>query len=538
MQAKDLRIEELVDFSAGLIQLQGRRLILHDVHAFAQFRKDLLTMVGQEHAQRILTRFGYLWGQADAAAMQRIFNWRDPLEFLKAGPRLQTLQGVAVAIIKSLHWDSNTGRFSMNLVWHRSGEAVEHLAEIGPSKDPVCWILIGYISGFMTYATGQEIYFVERSCRAQGKNVCVAEGLDRASWGADILPYLSYFQSDGIQDKIQRLTHEIELKNRALARARRHPQTQKKRSGFPPVEVRSAIYARVLDSAVRVAPFDTSVFITGESGVGKEVLARYIHSQSTRSEQPFVVINCSALPETLLEGELFGYKAGAFTGARQDRKGIFEEADSGTIFLDEIGDITPATQLKLLRVLQEREVVRLGENRPRKIDVRVIAATHRDIKKCVVEQSFREDLYYRLIVVEIEIPPLRARPEDIIPLARYFTKNMGRKFKMSGLKLSPQCLEYLQSYPWPGNIRELENALERAAVYSQDGVIQPEHLPPTITHPSPLQTIQSDKTPMTLAELEKQYIHAVLEQTGQNRSRTAKILGISTTTLWRKLKTL
>nr|WP_320013564.1 sigma-54-dependent Fis family transcriptional regulator [uncultured Desulfobacter sp.] len=537
MQAKDLRIEELVDFSAGLIQLQGRRLILHDIHAFAQFRKDLLSMVGQEHAQRILTRFGYLWGQADAAAMQRIFNWSDPLEFLKAGPRLQTLQGVAVAIIKSVQWDSDTGRFSMNLVWHRSGEAVEHLAEIGPSKDPVCWILVGYISGFMTYGTGQEIYFVERSCRAQGKNVCVAEGFDLASWGTDILPYLPYFQSDGIQDKIQRLTQEIELKNRALARARRHPQIQKKTSGFPPVEVRSAVYARVLDSAVRVAPFDTSVFITGESGVGKEVLARYIHSQSARSEQPFVVINCSALPETLLEGELFGYKAGAFTGARQDRKGIFEEADSGTIFLDEIGDITPATQLKLLRVLQEREVVRLGENRPRKIDVRVIAATHRDIKKCVAEQSFREDLYYRLIVVEIEIPPLRARPEDIIPLARYLTKNMGRKFKISGLKLSPQCLEYLQSYPWPGNIRELENALERAAVYSQDGIIQPEHLPPTITQPSPLQTIQSEKTPMTLAELEKQYIHAVLEQTGQNRSCAAKILGISTTTLWRKLKT-
>ena len=537
MQAKDLRIEELVDFSAGLIQLQGRRLILHDIHAFAQFRKDLLSMVGQEHAQRILTRFGYLWGQADAAAMQRIFNWGDPIEFLKAGPRLQTLQGVAVAVIKSLHWDSNTGRFCMNLVWHRSGEAMEHLAEIGPSKDPICWILVGYISGFMTYGTGQEIYFVERSCLAQGKNVCVAEGRDRTSWGEDILPYLPYFQSDGIQDKIQRLTHEIELKNRALAHARRHPQIQKKTSGFPPVEVRSAVYARVLDSAVRVAPFDTSVFITGESGVGKEVLARYIHSQSARSEQPFVVINCSALPETLLEGELFGYKAGAFTGARQDRKGIFEEADSGTIFLDEIGDITPATQLKLLRVLQEREVVRLGENRPRKIDVRVIAATHRDIKKCVAEQSFREDLYYRLIVVEIEIPPLRARPEDIIPLARYLTKNMGRKFKISGLKLSPQCLEYLQNYPWPGNIRELENALERAAVYSQDGIIQPEHLPPTITQPSPLQTIQSEKTPMTLAELEKQYIHAVLEQTGQNRSRAAKILGISTTTLWRKLKT-
>ncbi len=285
----------------------------------------------------------------------------------------------------------------MNLVWHRSGEAMEHLTEIGPSKDPVCWILVGYISGFMTYGTGQEIYFVERSCRAQGKNVCVAEGLDRSGWGADILPYLPYFQSDGIQDKIQRLTHEIELKNRALARARRHPQIKKKTSGFPPVEVRSAVYARVLDSAVRVAPFDASVFITGESGVGKEVLARYIHSQSVRSEQPFVVINYSALPETLLEGELFGYKAGAFTGARQDRKGIFEEADSGTIFLDEIGDITPATQLKLLRVLQEREIVRLGENRPRKIDVRVIAATHRDIKKCVAEQSFREDLYYRLI---------------------------------------------------------------------------------------------------------------------------------------------
>lgn len=538
MQAKDLRVEELVDFSAGLIQLQGRRLILHDIHAFAQFRKDLLGMVGQEHAQRILTRFGYLWGQADAAAMQRIFNWKNPMEFLKAGPRLQTLQGVAVSVIKSLHWDSKTNHFSMDLVWHRSGEAEEHLAEIGPSKDPVCWVLIGYISGFMTYATGQEIYFIERSCRAQGKNVCVAKGLDRAGWGEEILPHLPYFEPDGIQDKIQRLTHEIELKNRALERTRRNPPTPQKISGVSPVEVRSAVYARVLDSAARVAPFDTSVFISGESGVGKEVLARYIHSQSDRSEQPFVVINCSALPETLLEGELFGYKAGAFTGARQNRKGIFEAADAGTIFLDEIGDITPATQLKLLRVLQEREVVRLGENRPRKIDVRVIAATHRDIKKCVAEKSFREDLYYRLIVVEIEIPPLRARQEDIIPLARYFTKKMGRKFKMSNLKLSPQCLEHLQRYPWPGNIRELENALERAAVYSRDGVIRPEHLPPIVAQSSPLQTIQSEKTPMTLAELEKQYIRAVLEQTGQNRSQAATILGISPTTLWRKLKNI
>jgi transcriptional regulator with AAA-type ATPase domain len=230
---------------------------------------------------------------------------------------LKALVNPAGSVIKSFQWDSNTNRFSMDLVWHHSGEAEEHLAEIGPSKDPVCWMLIGYISGFMTYATGQEIYFVEHSCRAQGKNVCVAQGLDRTGWGDNILPYLPYFEPEGIQDKIQRLTHEIELKNRALARARRNLSTSPKISGFSPVKVRSAVYARVLDSAARVAPFDTSVFITGESGVGKEVLARYIHSQSDRSEHPFVVINCSALPETLLEGELFGYKAGAFTGARQ-----------------------------------------------------------------------------------------------------------------------------------------------------------------------------------------------------------------------------
>ncbi len=536
MKADDLKLEELIEFSEGAVSLHGRRLVLHSIHAMAQSRKDLVEMVGLDQTRRILTRFGYFWGNADAAAMKRIFEWDSPAEWLAAGPRMHTLQGVAKVTVKSLDMDVAGGRFNMEVTWRDSGEAEEHLIEFGRSDGPVCWMLVGYASGYASFCMGKNVYFIEQKCKGKGNRICTAIGKDETSWGDELEPHLPYFQADDIQGKVRALTVELGRKTRELARQRKKLSRLERRLGPPLVEVRSESFGRVLDLGNRVAPFDTSVLITGETGVGKEVLARYIHRLSERADAPFLAVNCGALPETLLEGELFGHKAGAFTGATHDRIGLFEQADRGTIFLDEIGDISPAMQLKLLRVLQEREIMRVGESKPRKIDVRVIAATNRNLSQAAAEGTFREDLYYRLGVIEIEVPPLRDRPEDVLPLARHFVSQLSRKLKLPDLRLDATCVDYLQAYAWPGNVRELENAIERSAVLCKDAVIRPEDLPSHIVHARASRAGRGDPLTRTIAQVEQDHIQAVMELTNGNRTRAAEILGISPTTLWRKLK--
>ena len=348
---------------------------------------------------------------------------------------------------------------------------------------------------------------------------------------------LSFFHATDIQGKIQALSDQLREKELELQRQ----QSQVESSGrlrIASVEVRSREFQRVIQLADRVAKFDSSVLITGETGVGKEVVARYIHSQSPRSNAPFVAINCGALPETLLESALFGHKAGAFTGATKDRPGLFEEAEGGTIFLDEIGDTTPALQLKLLRVLQEREVMRVGETRPFKVDVRVISATNRDLQQAVGANSFREDLYYRLRVVEIHVPPLCQRKDDILPLARHFVSKCAVRLGLPDLRLDATSLDCLLEYSWPGNVRELENAIEHAAVFCQENVILPKHFPLQIVSRGRLQDKQElAETPhRSLAEVEREYIQRVLAATDGNRRAAARILGIGEATLYRHLR--
>lgn len=299
---------------------------------------------------------------------------------------------------------------------------------------------------------------------------------------------------------------------------------------------RSRAFAHVLNIADRVAQFNSSVLISGETGVGKEVVARYIHQASKRAQYTMLTINCGALPETLLESELFGHKAGSFTGAIRDRTGLFEQAARGTILLDEIGDISLATQVKLLRVLQEREILRIGENLPRKVDTRILTATNRNLDDSVTKGKFREDLLYRLRVIEIRVPPLRERPEDIVPLMNRFIKTLATSLDIPHLRIAPECLECFQSYLWPGNVRELRNALERAAVLSDRGVIRRRDLPPRMIRPEPHPARDKQQPLRTLAEVESEYIKTVLESANGNRTRAAEILGIGQSTLWRKLK--
>lgn len=536
MKASDLRFEELIAFSEGHLHLHGRRLVLHDMHAFAQYRRDLQEMVGPESARRLLTRFGYFWGHADAAAMKRIFEWDSVEEWILAGPRLHELQGVVRVRVKSLQVDASAGHFQMHVVWHDSGEADEYLEEAGkPAEHPVCWTLVGYASGYASFCMGLDVYFVEEKCRGAGARACRAIGRDRKSWGSQIEPYLPYFRADDIQGKIRTLTRELKEKMREIERQRRQIALldSGRRSSF--VEVHSASFRQVLDLAYRVARYDSSVLITGESGVGKELMARHIHHASPRSAGPFLAVNCGALPETLLESELFGHRAGAFTGAVEDRRGLFEEAQGGTLFLDEIGEVSPGMQVKLLRALQEREILRVGESRPRKVDVRILAATNRDLPEAIRAGRFREDLYYRLGVIEIRLPPLRERKEDILPLARQFVAQMAKKLRLPRLRLDARCLDYLQAYSWPGNVRELENAVERAAVICRDGVITPDCLPPNVHRGGPADESEYPAC-LSLAEVEQRHIRRVLEAAGGNRRRAAQLLGIGTATLWRRLK--
>ena len=289
----------------------------------------------------------------------------------------------------------------------------------------------------------------------------------------------------------------------------------------------STAMQRIFKAIETVGPTDATVLVAGESGTGKELVARAVHAASPRRFHPLVVIHCGALTETLLESELFGHERGAFTGAQYRKKGKFEIAEGGTVFLDEIGDISLKTQTDLLRVLQEHEITRVGGNQPISVDFRCVAATNRDLEKLVEEGRFRPDLYYRLNVFRIELPPLRSRREDIPLLADHFLRHFSQAMNKRVTRLTPEAMQLLQDYDWPGNVRELENAVERAMVVAQEPELRAEDFPLKQRHTEPARTLE---------EIERAYILRVLEECGQNQTKAASVLDIDRVTLYNKLK--
>jgi two-component system, NtrC family, response regulator HydG len=302
------------------------------------------------------------------------------------------------------------------------------------------------------------------------------------------------------------------------------------------IVTKSQIMRQLVDLARRVAKVDSTVLIAGESGSGKERIARLVHEESTRAAGPFIAVNCGAITETLLESELFGHARGAFTGAIQDRPGLFEAANGGTLLLDEVGEVSPAMQIKLLRVLQERTVRRVGENKSRVVDVRIVAATNRDLAYEVASGSFRQDLYYRLKVVELRLPALRERRDDILPLARVLLADAALYMKRNVSGMVPSAADQLLRYPWPGNVRELENAMERAVALARGRRVEVEDLPDEVREAFPQPMTASVGTVRPLKDVEKEYILAALDLNGGNQTRTADQLKISSATLYRKLK--
>ncbi|MCC7536182.1 MAG: sigma-54-dependent Fis family transcriptional regulator [Deltaproteobacteria bacterium] len=311
----------------------------------------------------------------------------------------------------------------------------------------------------------------------------------------------------------------------------------RERYHFENIIGRSAAIRDVLARILKIAPTDATVLITGESGTGKELVAKAIHANSTRADRPFVPVNCAAISETLLESELFGHVRGAFTGAVSARKGLFEEASGGTFFFDEIAETPPSFQAKLLRVIQEGEIRRVGDNRSIAVDARIVAATNQDLQKAIAEKRFRQDLYYRLNVARFMLPPLRDRREDIPLLVEHFLDKYGRKMRRRA-RLGDGAMEYLLNYEFPGNIRELENMIEQGVALAENGVIELDDIIPQDAKPSLPRQAGSRTLQESLDEAERAAIETILRETDGNKEKTAETLGLSATTLWRKMKRL
>jgi transcriptional regulator with PAS, ATPase and Fis domain len=332
----------------------------------------------------------------------------------------------------------------------------------------------------------------------------IAEAVSRAAQ--------AHARAEQLEARVRSLSEELDL-----------------RSGYGRVLGRSEAWQAVLKAATQVASTDTTVLLTGESGTGKEVVARLIHRASARAQGSFVAVNCAALPEHLLESELFGYERGAFTGAQQTKPGQIERAAGGVLFLDEIGEMSPPAQAKLLRVMQEREFQRLGGTRTLRANVRVIAATNRELRKAMARGDFRDDLYYRLHVFEIRLPPLRERTEDVLPLSEAFLAEIGQSLGRPPAGMTREAKQALLTYRWPGNVRELRNILERAAIVCDGGLIAPEHL-----------ALQHDEPPgprtTNLKAVESQLIERVLRECKGNKSKAARRLGLTRKELYGRLR--
>jgi len=537
MRVEDLHHEELLELDpeSGVIRFGGRRALLLDAVAMGLLRQYLVENFGLTAARAVLTQFGFAHGWRMAAAMQEEFEWESAEEWRRAGPRVSTLEGLFRTQPEAE--DPLTRKGAMLLA---SYEAEQHLLHFGRSESGVCWTICGLMSGYVSHTAGKEIYVLEDRCLGAGDAACHLLGRTREEWGDEHAEELAFFDSGRLEEcldvSLTRVTETLKAAEKKL-KTHRRALVRVVRDVEEPLDVvaKSPDMQHVVDLAQRVAKVDATVLITGESGVGKERIARLVHDESTRAVGPFIAVNCGAITETLLESELFGHARGAFTGATSDRPGLFEAANRGTLLLDEIGEISLGMQVKLLRVLQEREIRRVGENRNRPVDVRVLAATNRDLARGIEEGSFRQDLYYRLKVVELHVPPLRDRRDDVLPLARLLLADaavrMGRK--IAGL--TPRAADQLLRYDWPGNVRELDNAMERAVALVRGPRVDLDDLPEEIRQALPRPVAHAGAV-QPLRDVEKDYILAVLEINGGNQTRTAKQLGIGSATLYRKVK--
>jgi DNA-binding NtrC family response regulator len=454
----------------GRIWLNGARMLLMHSSGLGALRRELIESMGLARARGIMLRTGYHCGARDAALIRERFPEADTLAVFAAGPIIHSLEGAVKVEPVHFEFDMNLGTYYGEFLWHHSSEDDEHIAQYGIGTEPACWMQTGYATGYTSAMVGRLILYREVECRSTGSNICrligkPAEEWDDAEQDLADLNAESFVGSGGGSAAASKTSGKGGDKGALPSNLQADSPTQQ---DSDMVGISSSFNA-ACHMLRRVAPTQATVLFTGESGVGKEMFARMLHRISPRSEEPFVAINCAAIPENLMESELFGVERGAFTGATQSRAGRFERADGGTLFLDEIATLSLVAQGKLLRALQEGEVERVGGSRTLKVDVRVVAATNVDLRAAAQRGEFREDLFFRLNVFPIHLPPLRERKEDIPLLMTHFlhrfTQRHGRQ--LSGF--TPRTADTLLAYDFPGNIRELQNLVERGVISAPDG---------------------------------------------------------------------
>ncbi|PYF82336.1 regulatory Fis family protein [Marinomonas alcarazii] len=454
-------VEELTEclfFSPGdgRIWLDDQRMLLIHSSSFGLLRREMIDSLGLDKSRDILTRTGYLSGLRDAELIQKRWPDSDPASIFEAGTHLHGLEGVVKVETIFFEFDTEKGLYDGEFFWHHSSEDEEHIAAYGIGSSPACWMELGYAIGYVSGLVGSLVIFREVECQSMGHSICRVVGKSAELW-------------DDIEDDIRFLNVTT---NEADMRIKPDTQFDKMELDTPDDQPKmigvSAAFTAANHSLQKVAPTNATVLFTGESGVGKELFASMLHKFS-RQTGPFVAFNCAAIPENLMESELFGVEKGAYTGATSSRPGRFERANGGTLFLDEIGTLSLAGQSKLLRVLQEKEVERVGGVSAIKVNVRVVAATNVDLRKAVDKGEFREDLFFRLNVFPIHLPPLRDRKADIPLLVNHFYHQFCQQHQKAPSGMTQSARQALLNYGFPGNIRELQNLMERGVIASEEG---------------------------------------------------------------------
>ena len=531
----DLRRLLRFEPDSGAIWLGDRRMVLMHTAALAALRQDLINSVGPEHARRLLTRMGYASGLSDAEYAKKTRPGEAMQDSFMVGPQLHMLEGAARVTPVKLSFDIQAGQFYADFRWDHSWEAHAHRQKFGLVDEPSCWTLLGYASGYTSAFMGRLILFKETLCAACGADHCQIIGRPIEEW-PDGEAHRVYFTDDSLMEKMEALQLQVEALKSTLEPASQGGQLIGKSTAF----------RKAYTLMQKVAQTQATVLLTGETGVGKERFARALHELSNRADEPFVAVNCAALPAELIEAELFGVEKGAYTGAHAARAGRFERADGGTLLLDEVGEMPLAAQAKLLRVLQEGEIERVGGETTRKVNVRLVAATNVDLEQAVLAGRFRRDLMYRLNVYPICIPPLRERKTDIEPLAQGMLARFCALHGKRVLGFEERALQALQQHDWPGNVRELENLVERGVILApQAGMVEVEHLFPNQPdavqtsldahgHLARLPSVQDDDlsarildSGSSLEEIEGRVLdHAVARARG-NLSEAARLLGLT-----------
>ncbi len=461
----NLRSRLRFDIDGGQIWLDESRMLLLHAKALGALRRELYDSLGAKRAQGLLFRMGFAAGQQDADLASKLLGEGDNYDVFQIGPELHAFEGLVRTTMTEARIDWEQGCFFGETKCENSWEAESHLQQFGIGEDTACWTLSGYASGYVTRFFRRFIVFRETQCTCRGDAHCVLVGKPVEAWGDDA--YLEYCHPQDLDPSLQELQRELWQ----LRGQREQHHAPGKLVGTSPA------FRTAFDLLVKAARTPITVLLLGETGVGKEVFAQWLHENSDRADQPFVAVNCAAIPNDLIESELFGVQKGAFTGAQQSRPGRFERADGGTLFLDELGDLSPSAQVKLLRVLQSGELERLGDDKVRKVNVRLVAATNVDLQRAMAEGRFRADLYYRLATYPVAIPPLRERKPDIPLLVAALLEKYAPVYGKRQPELTDRAMQALMAYHWPGNVRELENLIERAVLLVPSGAqVEVEHL--------------------------------------------------------------